>query len=82
MNYDVFDPFLARETWHTSHLLDDKAFYCCLYDVVDLPDFSPETMGKYMRSAKKIADDHPFVEDVRRLVSKAWTVRDFLAANR
>jgi hypothetical protein len=81
MDYGVFDPFLARETWHTSHPLDDKAFYRCLFEVVDLPDFSPETMGEYMRSTKEISDDHPFVEDVRRLVRKAWTIRDYLAAN-
>jgi hypothetical protein len=32
---------------------DDNAFYRCLQKVVEHPDFSPESMGKYIASAKK-----------------------------
>jgi hypothetical protein len=52
VNYDVFDSFLARATWHTSHPNDERAFYRCLREVVARPDFSPDSMGEYMRNKK------------------------------
>ena len=83
MNYDVFDPFLARDTWHTSHPLDERAFYRCLQKVVEHPDFSPESMGKYIESAKKrTLEEYYLTQCVQGLVSKAWTVRDYLAVAR
>jgi hypothetical protein len=42
MNYNVFDPFLSRDTWHTFHPLDERMFFQCLHKVVRDPDFSPE----------------------------------------
>jgi hypothetical protein len=80
MNYNVFDPFLARDTWHTFHPLDEKVFFQCLHKVVHDPEFSPEAMGDYIRNARRIDEESPFAEDVRTLVSKAWTVRSYLEA--
>jgi hypothetical protein len=83
MNYNVFDPFLARDTWYTSHLLDEIAFYQCLQKVAERPAFSPESMGEYIASAKKgtLEEDY-LAQCVQGLVSKAWTVRDYLAVVR
>ena len=72
--YDVFDKFLSRETWHTTHALDDQAFYVCLQKVVTAPDFSPDTMGEYFRKKKGQAFEHR-IDD---LTSKAWGIREYL----
>jgi len=82
INYNVFDPFVARDTWHTFHPLDERMFFQCLHKVVHDAEFSPEKMGEYIREARKIGDDSPFVQDVATLVSKAWTVKDYLEAAR
>jgi hypothetical protein len=83
MNYNTFDPFLSRDTWHTSHPRDDKGFFQCLRQVVDLPDFSPEAMGDYIRTAKGVDSyDHHFAGRIRDLVGKAWAVRKYLAVCR
>lgn len=83
MNYNAFDPFLARDTWHTTHALDDGVFYRCLHTVVELPDFSPEEMGNHIRTAKGIdSEDHHFAKRVDDLVGNAWAVREYLRANR
>jgi hypothetical protein len=85
MNYNEFDPFLRVDTWHTGHHYDEQRFYRCLAQVVEDPGFSPESMGNYMREAKKIAPDdhdHPFAMTIRELVTKAWAVREFLQAKK
>lgn len=83
MNYVAFDPFLSRETWHTSHPLDDKVFFQCLHKVIDQPDFSPESMGDYIRAAKGVDSyEHHFAQRVRDLVGKAWAVHEYLATVR
>jgi hypothetical protein len=82
MNYNVFDPFLACQTWHTSHPLDEQRFFKCLSKVVDHPDFNPESMGDYIRGKQNIdTDEHHFTEAVHDLVRKAWAVYDYLKAN-
>jgi hypothetical protein len=81
MNYNVFDPFLNMDTWHTSHPLDDRRFFVCLSKVVREPDFSAETLGEYIRKAKGIDNsEHHFAPRVRDLVGKAWAVREYLEA--
>lgn len=80
IDHGVFGPFVARDTWHTFHPLDEKVFFQCLHKVVAASDFSPEAMGEYIRETRQIAEDSPFVQDVATLVSKAWTVRDYLEA--
>jgi len=83
MHYKVFDPFLARDTWHTMHPSDEKIFYQCLHKVVELSDFAAEAMGDYFKEMKNInSPNHPMAEAVKRYVSKAWAVREYLAANR
>jgi hypothetical protein len=82
IDYRIFDPFLNRDTWHTSHPLDDKAFFRCLRQVVEHPDFNPEAMGEHFRQMKDVdSEDHPFAEQIDDLVRKAWTVREFLQAD-
>jgi hypothetical protein len=84
MNYGVFDPFLARATWHTSHPNDERAFYRCLREVAEHQDFSPDGMGQYMRDSKGVKSgdyDHPFALRIRDLVEKAWAVREYLATD-
>jgi hypothetical protein len=52
MNYNVFDPFLGRDTWHTKHANDLFVFYRCLQKVIDDPDFNPEH-GRIYQSKEK-----------------------------
>lgn len=79
MNYNIFDPFLNADTWHTLHDYDLQRFYKCLRPVVDLPDFNPESMGEYFRHVKDASSStHPYFETISSLVEKAWAVRDFL----
>lgn len=47
--YDVFDSFCKLPTWDTSHTLDEERFRAALSEVVHLPDFSPEEMGRYIQ---------------------------------
>jgi hypothetical protein len=80
-DYSVFDKFLAVETWHTSHPLDDKRFFLCLHEIVDLSDFSAQAMGEHMRAAKGVdSHEHHYAQRIDDLVSKAYAVRDYLEA--
>lgn len=47
--YEVFDSFCKLPTWDTSHALDERRFRAALSEVVHLPDFSPEEMGRYIQ---------------------------------
>lgn len=47
--YDVFDTFCKVPTWDTSHAFDEGRFSAALSEVVHLPDFSPEEMGRYIQ---------------------------------
>jgi hypothetical protein len=72
--YSVFDPFLARDTWHTSHSLDDKAFYICLEKVVTAPDFSPDRMRQHFIAEK----GETFGCRIDELTMVAWGIREYL----
>ncbi len=72
--YQIFDPFLMRETWHTSHDFDNKAFYICLERVVTAPAFSPDAMREYFLAKK----GSPFQHRIDDLTSKAWGIREYL----
>jgi hypothetical protein len=83
MNYGIFDPFLAGDRWHIPHPLEDRAFYRCLQEIVELPEFAPEALGDYIRRAKAVdTENHPLSQRVRDLVRNARAVREYLAANR
>lgn len=62
--YQAFDKFLARNTWHTMHPIDEKVFFLCLSTVVMDSKFSPEAMGEYMLQKTRppaLGDtEHPF----------------------
>ena len=80
--YDIFDRFLAIDTWHTNHDNDQSRFYSALSQVIDHPNFNPDRMGEYMRSKKNVDRDAEdgFGPDIDRLVTAAWAVRDYKAA--
>lgn len=82
--YEAFDKFLARDTWHTSHPLDEQVFYRCLHEVIGDEEFSPDEMGDYIREQKGIERDadNPLDEAIDRWVSNAWAVRDYLSATK
>ncbi|MEY9629058.1 hypothetical protein [Sinorhizobium fredii] len=73
--YASFDPFLSRPTWHTSHALDDNAFFDCLATVISHPDFSPEKMGQYFSSQEGTAG---FKYRIDELVTMAWAIKGFI----
>lgn len=75
--YAAFDRFLAVETWHTTHALDDQRFYKVLGEVVTSKGFNPDDMGNYFREQKGNA----FAADIDRRVAQAWSVFDYLVAN-
>jgi hypothetical protein len=82
--YEVFDPYLKTDTWHTSHPLDDQRFFRALNEVVKNPNFNPDEMGRYMREQKKVSRDdntNPFNSVIDDRVSNAWAVKEFLEAN-
>jgi hypothetical protein len=79
--YEVFDPFLASQTWHRDKDTDRKRFYLALDKIVRDAAFDPEEMGDYARATLDIApecggDDRDSA--IARRVTDAWAVRDFL----
>ena len=74
--YEAFDSFLKRETWHTNHDLDRKAFFQVLSRIVKDPKFNPDEMGNYITQQVN-AVFKPYID---RYVSMAWAVKDYLAA--
>ena len=86
IDYSVFDRFCKVPTWHTSHALDERRFNDALKLVIDNPEFSPESMGEYIR--QNHSDPMwPTGSDaldlaICGLISKAWAVKDYLSASR
>jgi hypothetical protein len=83
--YQVFDGFLAMDTWHTRHALDERRFFEALSSVVKDSNFDPEKMGEYFRQKTRStihANDnkHPFEHAIAHYVAAAWAVKDYLAA--
>jgi hypothetical protein len=78
--YEVFDSFLASQTWHRDSVVDRNRFYLALDKVVRDAAFDPEEMGDYARATHGIASDCGDDRDnaVARRVTDAWAVRDFL----
>ncbi len=77
--YEVFDPFLASQTWHGTKQADRERFYLALDRVAREAAFDPEEMGDYLRAKLGLpsGDDHDATAVARR-VTDAWAVRDFL----
>jgi len=80
--YQVFDKFLAVETWHTTHPLDSERFYRALDQVVREENFNADTMARYMREKIGVSSDDEsyFAAAIRRYSRDAWAVRDYLTA--
>ena len=76
--YEVFDPFLASQTWHGTKQADRERFYLALDRVAREAAFDPEEMGDYLRAKLGLpsGDDHDDTAVARR-VTDAWAVRDF-----
>jgi hypothetical protein len=77
--YEVFDPFLASQTWHGTKQADRERFYLALDRVAREAAFDPEEMGDYLRAKLGLpsGDDHDDTAVARR-VTDAWAVRVFL----
>jgi hypothetical protein len=83
--YNVFDNFIAVETWHTRHPLDLGRFYKALNQVVWSDTFNPDQMAHYLRDKRKIpTEDHQsdFARTIDRYRDDAWAVREFLEHNK
>jgi hypothetical protein len=80
--YEAFDVFVTTDTWHTTHLLDQKRFYQALHQVVRLSAFTPDGMAHYIREVTGTAEGENAVHDeaIQRLKREASTIRDFLQA--
>ncbi|MCJ9721131.1 hypothetical protein MOV66_04480 [Agrobacterium sp. SHOUNA12C] len=74
--YHVFDPFLARDTWHTSHALDDKVFYICLEKVVTAPGFNPDQMREQFITKR----GDIFRDRIDNLTMVAWGIKEYQQA--
>jgi hypothetical protein len=81
--YEVFDTFLAMDTWHTSHPLDDDRFYKALHRIVRDDEFNPDEMGRYLfmkTGVQRDNEEDSRVNSIGRRVSQAWSVKDYLEA--
>lgn len=79
--YKVFDPFLAADTWHTSHPLDSERFYVALAQLVRNAEFSPDEMRDYMFRQTGVDPDNPEdsrVQAIDERTHEAWAIREFL----
>jgi hypothetical protein len=57
--YEVFDKFIAVDTWSTRHPHDERCFYDALNKVVWLDEFNADQMVQHLRSKRNIpSDDH------------------------
>jgi hypothetical protein len=83
LDYSIFDGFCKTPTWNTSHALDERRFHDALHEVVMHPDFSPETMGEYIRlnHGQTIWPKTPdqINQVIRKLVADAWVVKNFVS---
>lgn len=79
MNYNVFDTFLATETWHTRHPFDEERFFKTLDKIVSHPDFNADQMAEYMKS--KV--NNPALEEaIEHYQAAAWAIHGYLKATR
>lgn len=79
--YQVFDAFLATDTWFTGHKNDEDRFYLALQKVVRNEGFNADQMGEYFRQVKGASpdDDDPYFSDkIDELRAKAWAVSDYI----
>jgi hypothetical protein len=80
--YEVFDRFLATDTWHKCHPNNELRFYQLLHRVVREPAFNPDTMGEYMREKFQLSSAYDAgdyrVKAIDRLTSAAWAVFGYL----
>jgi hypothetical protein len=79
--YEIFDRFMANDTWFKNHGSEDRDFLTVLYKVVWSDEFSPDQMRKYFRS--KFTDDQltHFNRAIDRYCNYAWAVKEFLRYN-
>lgn len=82
--YQAFDNFLAVDTWHTTHPLDEKRFFRALDRIVRESAFNADAMASYMREKVGISPneekDDSRAEAIDRYTSAAWAVRGYLDA--
>jgi hypothetical protein len=72
--YEVFDNFLATDTWHVRHPNDEHNFYLPLDKFVWSDDFNPDQMAAYMGTSCNIPSnyiDSVFAQSIDRLRENA-----------
>jgi hypothetical protein len=80
--YDVFDGFLARETWRSAHAYDEEAYFVALETMIDDQAFSPEAMGDYFHRKASVPRQpgQPRDTAIQHYVHAAWAVQSYLKA--
>jgi hypothetical protein len=81
--YEVFDSFLAVETWYTQHVADENRFFLALSKIVQNDGFNPDEMGEYFKQKTIVPTQtgrHPFQTAIRHYANAAWAIKDYLAA--
>ena len=73
--YEVFDNFLATETWSSTHPLDEKRFDEALNKIIDNEEFSPSRMGDYFFDK---VDNENLAPAIQRYVDRAYIIKEFL----
>jgi hypothetical protein len=83
--YEAFDDFLRVPTWHTTHSMDKRRFFCALRTVVGIPTFNPDLFGEYMDRKRKEPDSAQanLIQDAYEIarehyVRAAWAVKGYL----
>jgi hypothetical protein len=81
--YQVFDPYLERETWHADDQAEDQIFYALLAQIIDRPDFDPAAMGDYIRQAKGLSTNSqdPVAGIIENRMRDAQAVQTFRRIN-
>jgi hypothetical protein len=80
--YDVFDSFLAIDTWHTLQPADQERFFCALRKVINNRNFSPDGLAEHFdRSpARKSLDEDAYLHARDYYVAAAAVVKRYLVA--
>jgi len=80
--YEVFDKFLASDTWLNHRPQDEDSFYKALNRIVRNDAFDADDMAEYMFQKANVVPgtDEARTMAIDRLQQDAWAVRDFLHA--
>ena len=83
--YQVFDSFLAIDTWASLHPFDEQRFHQALAKVVWSKNFCPDDMAEHFRRIKDVPEGDyksPVAYAIEVYRGAAWGVVDFIKYNR